>query len=350
MNTRTFIVLLVLAFIFICFVITSSLISILILANRPTNSSISLINRHSGTIKFSSLIDNSNFDASTQPIGQNFSQCSKKSLLPRILNGQNATPDIYPWIVSLRLFKNQNLYDHFCAGVLLSEKIVISAAHCLINKKPSEILAVFGLYRRTDLSDEIMKNSYQISKIITHEDNTINDIAILVMSKPVIFKKNVSPICISNEYLIEEFFGKQVNVIGWGLRISNQPSEILQQTQLTLLNNSDSRCANHIKDTNKNTLICALQITKNKNSTDYTNLSTICSGDSGGPLFIFHDGKWLLLGIVSFVQTYMSADNQGYFCHPKLASFYSNVVYYYTWIKKFISLNSNYLTIKNIYS
>lgn len=338
MNSNTFIVLLIICFIFICLVLISSLISLFLITSKPNNDTVHFINRHSSINNnnlLGGLLENLKLNTSVYT-GQNFLSCTKKKFFPRILNGKKATPSMYPWIVSLRLFKNQNLYDHFCAGVLVSEKVVITAAHCLVNKTPNEIIAVFGLYNRTDLSNLVMKNSYQISNIIIHENSTENDIAILIVSKLVIFKENIAPICLTNEYHIEEFFGHQVNVIGWGLRISNQPSELLQQTQLTLLNNSDPNCASYLKQTTKQTLICALQTKKNSNSSDMTKISTICSGDSGGPLFIYHHGKWLLLGIVSFVQTYLSSNNREYLCDPKLASFYTNAIFYYNWINKFI--------------
>lgn len=340
MNLNTFIVLLVIGFIFICLVLASSLVSILLITRKP-NDTIRLKNHHSAINNKYILVGfPENFTLNTSELNtrKNFSQCSKKSIIPRILNGKKATPSMYPWIVSLRLIKNQNLYDHFCAGVLVSAKVVITAAHCVVKKKPNEIIAVFGLYNRTDLSHLVMKNSYQISDIIIHENSTENDIAILIVSKFVIFKENIAPICLSNEYHLEEFFDHQVNVIGWGLRVSNEPSELLQQTQLTLLNKSDKNCASYLKQTNKQTLICALQTEKNTNSTDLAKISTICSGDSGGPLFIYHHGKWLLLGIVSFVQTYLSSNNREYLCDPKLASFYTNVIFYYNWINKFINI------------
>ncbi|RNA26915.1 transmembrane protease serine 9-like [Brachionus plicatilis] len=334
MNSNTFIVLLVLGFFLIFFILTSTLITILATSNRPlTNNTIHLLNQNPGKERKKLLAEN---DSEKRPVGQNVSQCSTKSHLPRILNGLEATPNMYPWIVSLRLLKNQNLYDHFCAGVLVSNRVVITAAHCIINKKPSEILAVFGLYRRTDLSSIVMSNSYQISKVIIHENSTENDIAILVVSKSVIFKENIKPICLSSGNRVDEFLERKARVIGWGLRVLNQPSEVLQQTQLTLLNNSDSRCMIHIKKTTNKKLLCALQIEDYKNSTDQRRMSTVCSGDSGGPLFVYKDEKWLLLGIVSFVQTYMSTDNREHLCDPKMASFYTNVGFYSNWINKFM--------------
>lgn len=75
-------------------------------------------------------------------------------------------------------------------------------------------------------------------------------------------------------------------------------------------------------------LYCALDI-KSGNK-----LSSPCSGDSGGPLFIKDsDNKWTLLGIVSYVQGYLFNNTKMYHCDPKLPSFYSSVPFYLNWIR-----------------
>lgn len=342
MNSRVFIVLLILVFVFICIILTSSLVSIILLTNKHTNETFSLVNKIPELKLTNNLLVSSiekiNFYHQNQSTNDTIfcNQQQNLKFSQRILNGKQATHDAFPWMVSLRLFKDQNLYDHFCAGVLVSKKVVITAAHCVDKKKPSEVLAVFGLYYRTDLSDSIMENTYPITKIIIHENNTENDIAILLLSRPIILRENIKPICLSNKHKYETFFGFEVNVIGWGLKAINEPSSILQQAKLTMLNNNDSRCAAHLKESTKDRLYCALQINKDQNFKDFRNISTICSGDSGGPLFVYYENKWLLLGIVSFVQTYLSNEYNEYVCDPSLPSFYTNVIYYFDWINKYI--------------
>jgi secreted trypsin-like serine protease len=47
-------------------------------------------------------------------------------LLPRIVNGTNAEIEEFPFLVSLR-YKS----SHSCAGSLISELWIVTAAHCL---------------------------------------------------------------------------------------------------------------------------------------------------------------------------------------------------------------------------
>lgn len=48
------------------------------------------------------------------------------SMQNRIVGGQEATPGQFPYIVSLRWGD-----FHFCGGSVLSDKYVVTAAHCL---------------------------------------------------------------------------------------------------------------------------------------------------------------------------------------------------------------------------
>ncbi|CAF0896757.1 unnamed protein product, partial [Brachionus calyciflorus] len=322
MNSKVFLGLLILVFVFICVILTSSLVSIIFLTSKQTNESLRLVDLLPGPASNNLLVPlkgKINIDARETTNQKDSLFCIKRNISRaiRILNGKEALPNSFPWMASLRLFKEQNLYDHFCAGVLISKKVVLTAAHCVNLRKTDEILVVFGLHYRTDLSNSIMNNTYGVSKIIIHENSGENDIALLVLSKTVNFSQNIYPICLTKENDLKLFYSSVANVIGWGLKSIKQQSLILQQTQLTILDKNDLRCSIHLKESVKDKLFCALHISK------IENISTICSGDSGGPLFVYYENKWILLGIVSFVQTYFSSENNEYFCDPSLPSFYT---------------------------
>ena len=78
-----------------------------------------------------------------------------------------------------------------------------------------------GILIRTDISQNALKNTYNVSRIIFHEDYTgesENDVALIVLSRPVTLSTHVSFICLpdikrSSEY----YFGKSAVAIGWGL-------------------------------------------------------------------------------------------------------------------------------------
>ena len=50
-----------------------------------------------------------------------------------MVNGEEATPNSWPWQVSLRYvdWPEENAYGHICGGSLIEDEWVLTAAHCL---------------------------------------------------------------------------------------------------------------------------------------------------------------------------------------------------------------------------
>ena len=49
----------------------------------------------------------------------------------RIMNGREATPNAWPWAVSIGLDGPREYVPHACGGTLLNKRYVITAAHCV---------------------------------------------------------------------------------------------------------------------------------------------------------------------------------------------------------------------------
>lgn len=50
-----------------------------------------------------------------------------------IIGGHIAKPGMFPFIVSFQTSKNNpDDSDHFCGGALISDKFIVSAAHCFL--------------------------------------------------------------------------------------------------------------------------------------------------------------------------------------------------------------------------
>lgn len=130
----------------------------------------------------------------------------KFNIRPRIINGENAKVQQFPYMISLRhvvrTFYGQDEYKHFCGAALISDRWVISAAHCLHNKtsKTSNIrivAAAHHFWRDGEM--------YEVKKIIRHERfqhiYKENDIALLQTKLSVVFSEGVQAIAISKGWV-----------------------------------------------------------------------------------------------------------------------------------------------------
>ena len=113
----------------------------------------------------------------------------------RIIGGVDALVNSFPWMVSMRMMKNNTLHGHICAGSIISATHILTSAHCVNNLSNDTVLiAVVGIHLRDDVSNYAVQNSYTINAIKIHQEydqsTSHNDIALLTLSKSITFKSN----------------------------------------------------------------------------------------------------------------------------------------------------------------
>lgn len=135
----------------------------------------------------------------------------------RIIDGQTAKPGQFPYQVSLRvpyLVGHDIAYAHYCGGSIISNRWILSAAHCMDGKysTPSNILVYIGAHH--------YKNDgrrYFLSKIVKHPkyDWRIlkNDVGLLQTVETIQFSATVKPIQLSKGFVNK---GVVATVSGWG--------------------------------------------------------------------------------------------------------------------------------------
>lgn len=134
----------------------------------------------------------------------------------RIFGGNEATHGQFPYQVSLR-GRGKNGLFHFCGGSIISNRFVLTAAHCTQGKmsRPHFVRAVVGALTRNG-TDGI---HYTLDSILSHPNfdrNTLaNDIAVVRTVNQIKYSNDVQPIALpTTEVLIEG--NVPATVSGWG--------------------------------------------------------------------------------------------------------------------------------------
>lgn len=139
-----------------------------------------------------------------------------QNLNNRIINGQPAVPNSWPWVVSI--YANiTTKYNYVCGGSLVSSLHIITAAHCVVNFQPSSLVVVIGAHF---LNESLrLNNTFKVSKSVVHQNYSrvelIDDIAILELKKEVVFSDKIAPICLPSSKDTETIYNKEIIVVGW---------------------------------------------------------------------------------------------------------------------------------------
>lgn len=229
----------------------------------------------------------------------------------RIAGGQPADPKEWPWMVALL---RQGAIQ-YCGGVLITDRHVLTAAHCVYRYKPRDITVRLGEYDFTS-SEETRALDFMVSEIRIHRDFKLNtyehDIAIIKIPQPAVFNSYIWPICLPP--IQQSFENKIAFVTGWGTQYYGGPaSTVLLETAVPVW--PQERCIHSFTQLIPNTTLCAGA---------YNGGRDACQGDSGGPLLHqLANGRWVNIGIVSW----------GIRCgEPGYPGIYTRVSSYLDWI------------------
>ncbi|KAF7396204.1 hypothetical protein HZH66_007066 [Vespula vulgaris] len=241
------------------------------------------------------------------------SECGK-SLIPRIIGGTRTALDEFPWMTLLE-YQHPRGRTTACGGVLINERYVLTAAHCLKGKdlpKTWTLTSVrLGEYDTSSEKDCIQEEdevicsddpiTVGIEEQIVHEQyrplskDQKYDIALLRLSRNIVSTKYIKPICLPRT----PSFGQKMYVAGWGKTEFNSSSDLKLKLALPLTDKNDcDRTYDQVGIRLGFGQICAGG-QKGKDS---------CRGDSGGPLMSIEnlpngDGIWVTVGVVSFGPT-----------------------------------------------
>lgn len=190
--------------------------------------------------------------------------------LSRIVGGEDAVPFSWSMVVSIR-FGNPS--EHACGGTILTEKFILTAAHCvgrLEVQEQNRLFVVAGLHNQLVSSPTPMIRRVRQFYIHPEWNKTIisgtpNDIAILELVRPLdiglSFRTARTCLPQMNKSIdISQYPSNHTRlmVIGWGVLEFGSffsVTETLQQAQIFLIDNNDPSCNSTLK--NPQSQLCA---------------------------------------------------------------------------------------------
>ncbi len=206
-----------------------------------------------------------------------------------VVGGSEADPAAWPFVVALVKTDQADTFQaQFCGGAVVAERVVVTAAHCVMDLPDSSFEVVTG----GRLSSGQARLAVQT--VATHPAyrggvGAPHDLAILTLAQPL----GVSPIPLADAG--DDQSGQTASVAGWGNVEGNGGNlypATLVQGDLVL---GGDLCRDAVYD--RRWILCGGALASREASP--------CSGDSGGPLV--SNGK--LVGVVSFGPAHCHAES-----------------------------------------
>lgn len=247
----------------------------------------------------------------------------------KIIGGENAHPDDFPFIAGLAYIESNNLNpeDHFCGGSIIAEKWILTAAHCLYDTdgNPLKIDDIFVFLNTYNLSlPKSEREFHRIERLILHpgyNDNTLeNDIALIEL-KTITTLKPIQLPSQNDESLMTP--QRKVTISGWGAtdRNEQQYPDVLQKAELEIISSTVCNQRTWYNGEISSKMFCA----------GYESAGIdACVGDSGGPLFFEENNTTTQLGIVSWGEICGAARSPGV---------YTKVNEYINWIQNYTEVS-----------
>ncbi|XP_062557292.1 uncharacterized protein LOC134222163 [Armigeres subalbatus] len=222
----------------------------------------------------------------------------------RVVGGVPAALHGWPWMALVGYKDALGEVSFKCGGSLITNRHVLTAAHCI----RKDLFSVRLGEHDTSIDTETNHIDVVVVKMETHpsydKKDGHSDLAVLYLANDVAFNDAVRPICLplSDPIRTRNFEGYTPFVAGWGrTQEGGKSANILQELQIPIISNGE--CRNLYAKINRafsekqfdDSVTCAGVLEGGKDS---------CQGDSGGPLMLPQrdgvDFYYYQVGVVSY--------------------------------------------------
>ncbi|RZF43228.1 hypothetical protein LSTR_LSTR009032 [Laodelphax striatellus] len=238
----------------------------------------------------------------------------------KIVGGRAAKLRAWPWMALIG-YNSMSKPQWNCGGTLVNARHVVTAAHCILNKRLTVVR--LGELDYNTIDDKANHVDIPVEKAFSHPQynpsRRLSDIGIVKLREAARFNADVQPICLpsSAELRSKNVDGLSLFIAGWGSfgYKSNQYPSQLYEAQVDVMSNQEcaSAYAKIRASSIDETVLCA-----GGSTTDS------CQGDSGGPLMIPIKKNYHLIGVISY----------GHKCaEPGFPGVYTRVTEFVDWIQ-----------------
>ncbi|XP_055679891.1 CLIP domain-containing serine protease B15-like [Lutzomyia longipalpis] len=260
-------------------------------------------------------------------------ECGKRKIEHQglITYGADTHPGDFPWHAAIYHLEGQRR-TYKCGGTIINTHTIITAGHCVFEGSSlitaERIIVQVGKYH-LNVADDTTKE-FRVFSIIPHPQyntsNLANDIALLRLSREIIYTDHIQPICLwaSNATTnLRDIENRMATAVGWGSTENDTLSDVLRYTEIPIV--PTLTCLQSDRD------FFGFFLSETNFCGGYLNGTNVCSGDSGGSLAIEDEHKvWRIRGIISLSVRRRDKD----ICNPKHYVIFTDVAKYLPWIEQ----------------
>ncbi|KAH8384150.1 hypothetical protein KR009_012254 [Drosophila setifemur] len=251
-----------------------------------------------------------------------YGECGKEGFATVQIGGDQVTRGQYPWLAAL--YVGTDTVSYKCVVSVISQRTVITAAHCVHNRFPANVWVYLGRHDRNQ-NPENGASLVGVSTVHTptqYTDQPIPDwdLGLLILREAIVYTRYIQPLCLwSSGMSVPRNEGDTGAVAGWGYDRTAQKTRFPKTVNVQLVNRETC-------------------LAKMARAEDFITERTICAGnaqahgpcfgDSGAALIVLRNNRWVMRGVVSL------SPRQGQICDLSQYAIYCDITKHLDWIRQ----------------